>query len=143
MYEAYTAELVLVVCMMRYYTDLDLSEYEGEEGWYQLYDILESHGVLDHLYGYLAPDLNKVQKVYETLKASAVKTFEHKHSLDFLARKSFGSLLSTEDITETIAKASDVNNTMIDLLEAFGKVQSPQRMADSGLLKFGKRNPKQ
>ena len=132
-----------MVCMMRYYTDLDLSEYEGEDDWYALYDALESHGVLDYLYGHLAPDLTKVKAIYENIRASAARTFEHKHSLDYLVKKSFGSLLSTEDITKTIAEASDVNNTMVDLLEAFAKVQSPKKMVDGGMLKFGKKNPRQ
>lgn len=141
-YEAYTAELVLVMCMMKYYTDLDMTEYEGEEGWYTLYDILESNGVLDHLYGYLAPDLEKVKAVYATLRESAAKTFQHKHSLDFLAKKSFGSLLSTEDITQTIAQASDVNNTMVALLDSFAKVSTPDKLVDSGLLKFARKDIK-
>lgn len=108
-----------------------------------LYDILESHCILEYLYGYLAPDLDKVKAIYENIKASAAKTFEHKNSLDFLVKKSFGSLLSTEDISKTIAEASDVNSTMVDLLEAFAKVQTPQKMVDNGLLKFGKRTPDQ
>lgn len=129
-----------MVLMMRYYTDFDLSEFDGEEGWYQLHDILESHGALEHLYGFLVTDIAKVQRIYETLKTSASKSFEHTHSLNFLARKSFGSLLSTEDITETIAKASDVNNTMVDLMDAFVKLQSPKNLAHDNLLQFGKRN---
>lgn len=139
-YESYTREVVLVVCMMRYYTDLDLSAYQGQEGYFELYDILESHGMLDYLYGQLAPDLEKVKAIYNNLYASAAKTFVQRHSLDYLVRKSFGSLLSTEDITQTIAEASDVNNTMVDLLGAFAKLQTPQKMVDEGLTKFGKRD---
>ena len=140
-YESYTSELVLAICMMRYYTDFDLSEYDGIDKWYELYDLLASFGVLEHLYGCLASDMEKVKAIYEKIKASASKTFEHRHSVGFLARKSFGSLLSTEDITKTIAEASDVNSTMIDLLGAFAKVQSPEKLVDTGLLKFGKKIP--
>lgn len=139
-YETYTAELVLVICMLRYYTDLDMSEYEGEEGWYTLYDILESHGVLGRLLADLAHDLEKVQVIYDKIQLSAAKTFERKHSLDHLAKKSFSSLLSTEDITETIAKAADVNNTMVGLMDAFSKLGTPGKLADNGLLRFARKD---
>lgn len=139
-YEAYTVELVLVICMLRYYTDLDMTEYESEEGWYTLYDILESHGILNHLLARLAPDLERVRAIYATIREASAKTFQHRHSLDYLAKKSFGSLLSTEDITETIAKASDMNNTMVDLVDAFSKLGTPGKMATGGLLQFARRD---
>ena len=62
-YEGYMSEVVLVICMMRYYTDFDLSDYQNQDDFYMLYDILESHGTLDYLYGYLAADLEKVKAV--------------------------------------------------------------------------------
>lgn len=139
-YEGYTSELILVVLMVKYYTDLDVSAYEGEEGWYQLYDLLESHGVLDQLYLELAADLGLVKEVYRQIKKAATKTFEKKHSLDYLMSKSFGSLLGTEDIMTSVAQAEGVNTRMIDLLEAFQQRESPKRMVDgNSLLKFSKR----
>ncbi len=142
-YEGYTYEVVLVVLMMKYYTDLDLSTFEGEEGWYQLYDLLESHGALDALYGMLAPDLGQVEKIYRHIKDAAAATFEKQHSLAHKVMKSFGSLLGDEDLMTSVAKAEGINSRMIDMLAAFQqKPQTPGQMARAGMIPFAKRDMK-
>ena len=142
-YEGYTYELALVICMMRYYSDLDMSAYEDEDGWYALYDILESNALLDNLFDMLCCDLDSVREIYEKIKAAAARTFERKHSLGYRAGKAFGSILTDEDIATTLAKAEGVNSTMIDLLGTFGQMQGPKQMADRGLLQFAKRAPQE
>jgi hypothetical protein len=137
-YEGYTHETALVFLVMRYYTDFQLDEYDDSESWYMLYDILESHGVLDMLYGFLLEDIQKVLKVYEKIKEAAKSTYERDHSLSYLVRKTFGSILSTEDITETIAKSGEVTNTMIQLMGAFNQLQ-PTTNPKGGIVSFAKR----
>ncbi len=142
-YESYTYELVLTILTMKYYTDLDLSPYEDEEGWYQIYDILESHGALDHLYAVIGEDLDKMLKVYRHIRGAATKTFEKRHSLDYLVQKSFGSLLGSEDIMTTMARAESVNSLMIKMMDAFReRNHSPSQMAKQGIIPFAKRNVK-
>jgi len=140
-YEGYTYEAVLVMCMMRYYTDLDVSEYEDENGWNTLCDILESNALLDNLYDMLSYDLDTVLGIYEKIKTAATRTFEHKHSLGYRAGRAFGSILTDEDITATLAKAEGVNSTMIDLLGAFTQIRGPKQMMDNGVIQFSKRQP--
>lgn len=141
-YEGYTYELVRVVLMMRYYTDFDMDLYEGEEGWYQLHDLLESHGVLDSLNEVLAPDMWEVEKIYRHIKDAAAATFEKEHSLAHKVMKSFGSLLGTDDLMTSIAHAGTINSSMIEMLGALQKPQTPGQMARAGTIPFAKRDVK-
>lgn len=61
------------------------------------------------------------------------------YTLDHKTAKSFGFLFTDEDLSESIAKAEGVNNTMVGLLDAFQQRQSPQQMVDGGLINFAKR----
>ena len=140
-YEGYTHELALVYLTMRYYTDFDLEAYSDSESWYTLYDLLESYGILDLLYGCLDADLQKVLRIYEKIKESAKYTFERERSLSYLAQKTFGSLLSTEDITATIAQAEGVNHTMIELLESFNRLRpGPSASPVGSIVSFRKKD---
>lgn len=138
-YEGYTFELMLTMNMLRYYTDLDMSVYPDEESWYQLYDALESHSAIAFLSEELKEDLDHVLGIYAKLYEAAGRTFQQRRSLTYLAKRSFGSLLTTEDFAETIAKTKGMNGKMIDLLDAFQKIQTPKSMTASGLIPFAKR----
>lgn len=141
-YEGYTHEAALTVCVVKYYTDMDLCAYDTEESWSSLIDALESHGLMDSLYDLVREDLHKVLGIYDKIRDAATLTFERKHSLSYRAGKAFGSLLTDEDITTTLAKAEGVNSTMIDLLGTFRQRQSSQSVAGGiNLLKFNKREP--
>lgn len=140
-FEGYTHEAVTIACMMEYYTDLDMAAYADEEGMYALVDLLVSHGALDILWDELSEDLYHVRRIYEAIRASAIRSFEHGLTLDHLIRKSFGFLFTGEDITETLAKADGVNNTMVELLGAFMKQQAAPDATGGKLLRFGKKEP--
>lgn len=68
--------------------------------------------------------MEHVQKIFELLKESAQRVFEHTHTLPFQIQQSFASVLNGEDLSETLAKASTVNNQMVDMLGAFRREQA-------------------
>lgn len=138
-YEGYTHEVALTVCVVKYYTDMDLAAYDTEESWNTLIDALESNCQLDSLYGLVREDLYKVFDIYAKIKGAAALTFERRHSLSYRVGKAFASLLTEEDLTTTIAKAEGVNSTMIDLLGAFGQAQDKKGLLGDGLIPFAKR----
>lgn len=140
-YEGYSHEQALVFLMVHYYTDFDVEAYRTTEGWYALYDLFESYGVLDELFVQLDVDLNKVVQVYERIKEASIHSFETEHSLTYLIGRMFGSFLGDENIGESIAKAADMNNTMVKLLGAYNKLQLNPGAAGGGI-SFEKRNPR-
>lgn len=69
-------------------------------------------------------DLSYVDAISARLESSARRNFEQTHSLHYQVLKTFQSLLGTEDITETIAKAEGLNSKLIDMLGALQREQS-------------------
>lgn len=70
-------------------------------------------------------DLSQVDMISMQLATSARHGFEREHSLEYQALKTFQSLLGTEDIAATIAKAEGLNAKLIDLLGAVQKNPAP------------------
>ena len=113
------AFLVLV-----HYTDLDTSAFDTAEGRQELFDIIATHGLWESIMEIVEDDLEDVDCISARLETSARRSFEHEHSLHFQALKTFQSLLGTEDVTETIAKAEGLNSKLIDMLGALQREQA-------------------
>ena len=113
------AFLVLV-----HYTDLDTSAFDTAEGRQELFDIIATHGLWESIMEIVEDDLEDVDCISARLETSARRSFEHEHSLHFQVLKTFQSLLGTEDVTETIAKAEGLNSKLIDMLGALQREQA-------------------
>ena len=113
------AFLVLV-----HYTDLDTSAFDTAEGRQELFDIIATHGLWESIMEIVEDDLEDVDCISARLETSARRSFEHEHSLHFQALKTFQSLLGTEDVTETIAKAEGLNSKLIDMLGTLQREQA-------------------
>ena len=135
-YEAYNAELIRAFLILKYYTDLDLAEYDNPEGRCAVHDALASHGLWREIMDIVDADMDDVDVIAYKLGSSARRSFEEKHSLSRLVMKTFGALLGTEDLTQTIAKAETLNGKLIDMLGAVQK----QPVANTGGLKLVKKD---
>ena len=135
-YEAYNAELIRAFLILRYYTDLDLTEYDNPDGRCMVHDALASHGLWREIMDVVDLDMDDVDVIAYKLGSSARRSFEEKHSLSRLVMKTFGALLGTEDLTQTIAKAETLNGKLIDMLGAVQK----QPVANTGGLKLAKKD---
>lgn len=138
-YEGYTYDTVLLVLVMRHYSDLDMTAYADEAGWNELHDLLASHGQIDPLYAIVQSDLDQVLAIYHRIRDAARLTFERRHSLSYKAGKAFASLLAEENLMTTLAKAEDINSQMIDMLGAYRKTHPTGQAPGGGTLPFGKR----
>lgn len=136
-YEGYNHNLAETMCMLRWYTDIELSPYEDADGRYVLYDILDSHGALTKIREIAEGDLDEALYIYYDLKNAAQRTFERKHSLNHLLKQTLGSILGNEDITTTFAKAQEINGSLIDMLGAMKREKA--KKPGGGLLNFAKR----
>ncbi|MDO4549387.1 MAG: hypothetical protein Q4D04_14955 [Clostridia bacterium] len=138
-YEGYNSETMRVMCVMNHYTDLDVSDYDTADGRYALHDILESTGALKQILELVEDDLLEVESIYHSLRVAAQRTFEHTHSLKYMAQKSLGGLLTGEDITESIAKASAINNKMVEMLGALGREKAAKPSIGGNVMQFAKK----
>ena len=123
-FEGYNAELIRAFLILVHYTDLDTTPYDTGEGRQTLYDILATHEMWDDIMGIVDEDMTDVDNICMRLETSARRNFEHTHSLQFQVLKTLQSILGTEDVTETIAKAESLNGKLIDMLGALQREQS-------------------
>lgn len=122
--EGYNADLIHAFLVLVHYTDLDTSAFDTAEGRQELFDIIATHGLWESIMEIVEDDLEDVDCISARLETSARRSFEHEHSLHFQALKTFQSLLGTEDVTETIAKAEGLNSKLIDMLGALQREQA-------------------
>ena len=123
-FEGYNADLIHAFLVLVHYTDLDTSAFDTSEGRQELFDIIATHGLWESIMEIVEDDLEDVDCISARLETSARRSFEHEHSLHFQVLKTFQSLLGTEDVTETIAKAEGLNSKLIDMLGALQREQA-------------------
>lgn len=123
-FEGYNADLIHAFLVLVHYTDLDTSAFDTAEGRQELFDIIATHGLWEGIMEVVEDDLEDVDCISARLETSARRGFEHEHSLHFQVLKTFQSLLGTEDVTETIAKAEGLNSKLIDMLGALQREQA-------------------
>ena len=129
-YEGYNAELMRAFLILVYYTDLDLADYDTQEGRQLIYDVLASNKLWDKILGIVGEDMQVVASICMQLEEASRRNFERKQSMDYKLGKVFESLLGTENLVETIAKAEGLNSKLIDLL---GAMQTKKPAAVSGM----------
>lgn len=129
-YEGYNAELMRAFLILVYYTDLDLVGYDTMEGRQLVYDTLSSHGLWDNILQIVNEDMRVVAAICMQLAEASKRNFEHKQTMEYKLSKVFESLLGTENLVETIAKAEGLNSKLIDLL---GAMQTKKPATATGL----------
>ena len=136
-FEGYNADLIHAFLVLVHYTDLDTSVFDTAQGRQELFDIIATHGLWESIMEIVEDDLEDVDCISARLETSARRSFEHEHSLHFQALKTFQSLLGTEDVTETIAKAEGLNSKLIDMLGALQREQA--NLVKAGGLQLAKK----
>ena len=137
-FEGYNADLIRAFLVLVHYTDLDTTQYDTGEGRQTLYDILATHDMWDDILGIVEEDMADVDRICIRLESSARRNFEHTHSLQYQVLKTIQSILGTEDVTETIAKAEGLNAKLIDMLGALQREQASPVKA--GALQLAKKS---
>lgn len=129
MYDSYKKPLLECALIAKYYTNIDVSEMESEKDWKVLIDWLTMNGVYGTLLDAVENDYQLVKELYVLMRNATYRSYEESHALSTKIKKSFASLLTDDDIAETIAKSEDVNRQMISLLDdamSFREAQPPK-----------------
>ena len=133
-YESYKRLLIETFLLTKYYTNVDVSEYESEEGYKKLYDYLTFNELYDPIMEACRVDhWRHVDEIAWRLKDAATTSYEKKNSLGYKLEQTFGFLFTGEDLTDQIAAAEDVNGKMIDMFKAVR-----ERDAKNALMKNSK-----
>lgn len=135
-YEGYNAELIRAFLILVHYTDLELTELDNPEGRQEAYDAFTSYQLWEEIMAIVDEDMADVDNISMRLEASARKRFEREHSLGYRLGKTFESLLGTEDLTQTVAKAEGLNSKLIDML---GALKEKKQHSEVGGIRFAKK----
>ena len=127
-YESYQTELIELLLTCKYYTNIDTDEMQDERSWKMLYDYLAANKMLEELRCVVQEDFYRVIGIGSYISDSLKKTFEAKHSLSVRLLKTFGSILTDEDMAETLAKSEEVNSVMLDLIGAYKEKSANKTM---------------
>ena len=127
-YESYQTELIELLLTCKYYTNIDTEEMQDEHSWKMLYDYLAANKMLEELRRIVQDDFYRVLGIGSYISDSLKKTFEAKHSLSVRLLKTFGSILTEEDMAETLAKSEEVNSVMLDLIGAYKEKSTNKTM---------------
>ena len=122
MYDNYKYHLLESVLIAKYYTNIDVSELGNEEDWQMLFDYLTINGVYDKIREVINRDYTIVQDIAEKMLKPTRELFNRKNSLAYKVSIAFSSILDgNEDLAEAVARSEAVNNTMVDMIDAYNE----------------------
>lgn len=111
-YEAYDTEALALYMACKYYTNIDVEEYEFDMG--VLHDNLIPY--FETIKQVCLHDLIIADAMASTYIYRTIEIYNMQNSLSQKAKMSFAGLLNGEDLLKTIAESRVVNEEMIDLL---------------------------
>ena len=114
---------------LKYYTGLDMSQYEDYDGLCQMMDDIGEHPIKDVL-EFIHDDWDELYDMAYDMQLNVERAYEKQHSLEHQIKTSFGFLFDGKDLTQTLAEAREVNEQMIDHLGALAKQNKPIDMSE-------------
>lgn len=118
-YENFKSYLIETMLIAKYYTTIDVAELGSEEKMQELFDYLTFTGLYDVLMETVADDYRMVRAISNRMMDPARVSYERENSLSYKISNMFGDALDADTMAQTIAKTEEVNNTMVDLIDAY------------------------
>ena len=111
-YENYDTEALSVYMVCKYYTNIDLKDFELDMG--ALHDVVVHH--MRSIKDVCAQDLFISDSMAYNHTYRTIEIYNQQNSLSQKIKMSLGGILNGEDLIQTIAESRVVNEEMIDLL---------------------------
>lgn len=120
-YKSFKTQLAQLYLKIKYYTNIDVSQLDSEYGWPMLFDWITFNGLYQTFDSVIKNDYAIVERVYNDIFNSSKYEYEITHSIQHRLSKLFDSFVGDEDILQQLAKTSQINNTMISMIDAYNK----------------------
>lgn len=147
MFDSYKKVLLETVLIVKYYTDIDLTDFGEEEGWHTLMDWLVMNEVYGQLLEVTEEDRQIVTEINRLMTEATRTSYAAEHSLGVKVQKMLGDeVLENEDMFTSMAKSEEVNNVMLQLVGAYREQQKAEKnrkkmdIGDGVVLNFAKKN---
>lgn len=125
-YEGHLTSAMIRFMQVKAYTELDVTKYEGEDGLCELMDAWHEYSEdMDAFEETIDRDWYGdygVEALADQMRSNITRLFETMHSLPYKIATSFAFLLNGNDLTDSLAKASGVNEQMIGFMDALKKL---------------------
>ena len=125
-YMSYLYDLSRMFLIAEYYTNIDTSDWNTEEGRTAIFDYMTRYGdELMSRYEKMCEneafkhDIEIVDNIYGRMYGALAFKHEHTSSLSYKIGKAFESVLNDQDIVKTLAQSRDVSEKMIEMLKVF------------------------
>lgn len=140
-HQSLNAEVYHLFAALRHYTDLDVSAYETDDGMYQLYDMFRASQAYAQLFDFIREDWQEVLRIYDDLSEIVTSVFVRQHSLEYRLTGFLEDFLAVGDLTQTLAQAHEINNTLVDAFGALKEQQKAEPKLGGNVLSFARKNP--
>ena len=130
-------DIMKIYLAVKYYTDVDT---EGTAPT-AVCDWAFNTGAWDKVWGFAYDDVLAVEDIADRVYGYVESSYKKEHGLDTAVLKTFGSILSGEDILDTIDKSREVSEEMLDVAEQLGKASQTGTVKIGGnVIQIGKKN---
>lgn len=124
--------------IVKYFTDLDIEGCTPEE----VFDYVTATELLEKIESAVDNAMWRVEDIYYLMCRTLVDKFMKENSVEGLLKKTFGFLLTGEDITESLAKSEGIANRMVEVMDIFQRHEKEQAVLkstkkDSSKMKIG------
>ena len=118
-YTSIEADKNKLYLVAKYYTDIDT---DGEDP-IDVADFMINTGIAGQIMEYIRNDFDYVIDIFYNLYDAIDIVYKDDTSISKALRKSFGFLFNGEDVTESLAKAEAMKDTVYEAINAFRKVE--------------------
>ena len=134
MFENHEYDKMFRLMVAKYYTDIDTDGVDE----YELLDFMTYTGLWDELFEFIESDVAVVINIYQSIVANLIMTYADDKSITKALRTSFGFLFNGEDVTETLAKAESVKDTVYQAIGAYRQLdKEKEEKINNGRLNVG------
>lgn len=145
-YISYRYDLARMFLIAKYYTNIDTSEWDNQEGREAIFDYMTCSDQTQSRHERMCNspafkrDIEIVDELYSRMCSALMLKHEHTSALSYKIGKTFESVLNDQDIVKTLAQSREVNEKLVDMLGIFHKATNENNLpASQGVLNFAKK----
>ena len=133
-YDSYEYAKIAKFMIAKYYTDIDTEDVDPTN----IADFFINNEMIDDILDFMLEDFGEAEEMFRKLKDSITKTYENDRSVAKALRTSFGFLFTGEDVSESMAHAEGIRDTLFDAIGALRKLESErEETIDDGRVMVG------
>ena len=149
-YIGYRYELIRMFLIVQYYTNIDTSDWETEDGQAMIFDYMTQYGDdYRNRYGKMCEDeefkedIGIIDDIFNKMASSIIMMHESTSALSYRIGKAFGSILGNDDIIKALSESREINESLIQLIGKASKYDKNEKSNSStpspGLISFAKK----